>query len=144
VNDIDSFIRVALGYDTAQFLAGKPLDKSVALLMEAQTRIAVGDDKRHCLVLTRLARAYLLLGEAKKSESFGRQGTELARRLGDRRSLFDLYVNQFLAPRQVVSSSDAEARLADVGKLVELALKINDDELTMRAFFPWTFISRWN
>jgi tetratricopeptide (TPR) repeat protein len=44
-------------------------------------------------------------------------------------------------PRQVVSASDAEGRLADVGKLVELALEINDEELTMRAFSLDAYIS---
>jgi len=81
-NDAESFVRVALGYDVAQFLGGLPLDKSVALLTEAEAKIAPADDKRRCLILSGLARAHLLLGDAQKSESFDRRGTELARRLG--------------------------------------------------------------
>ena len=39
-NDTESFVRVALGYDTAQRLLGVPLDQSVALLTEAEAKIA--------------------------------------------------------------------------------------------------------
>ncbi len=39
-NDTESLVRVALGYDTAQFLLGVPLDRSVALLTEAEAKIA--------------------------------------------------------------------------------------------------------
>ena len=112
-NDIESFVRVALGYDTAQFLLGMPLDRSVALLTEAEAKIAPDDDKQRCVILSRLARAHLLLGDAEKSESFDRRGTELARRLGDRRSLFNLFFNRFLVPRQVASLSDAQSRLSE-------------------------------
>ena len=132
-NDIESFVRVALGYDTAQFLLGVPLDRSVALLTEAEAKIARDDDKQRCVILSRLARAHLLLGDAEKSESFDRQGTELARRLGDRRSLFNLFVNRFLVPRQVASLSDAQSRLSEVSELVELSRSINDDEMKGRA-----------
>ena len=81
-DDIESFVRVALGYDTSQFLLGVPLDRSTALLTEAEAKIARDDDKRRCVILSRLARAHLYLGDAEKSESYGRRGAELARRLG--------------------------------------------------------------
>ena len=120
--------RVALSYDTAQFLLGVPLDRSVALLTEAEAKIARDDDKQRCVILSRLARAHLLLGDLQKSESFDRRGTELARRLGDRRSLFHLFVNRFLVPRQAASPREAESRLSEASELVELSQSINDDE----------------
>ena len=40
-NDIESFVHVALGYDTAQFLLGIPLDRSVPFLTEAEGRSPV-------------------------------------------------------------------------------------------------------
>ena len=86
---------------TRSSFGGMPLDQSVALLTEAEAKIAPDDDKQRCLILARLARAHLLLGDAKKSESYDREGTELARRLGDRQSLFTLFLNRFLVPRQV-------------------------------------------
>jgi tetratricopeptide (TPR) repeat protein len=140
-NDTDSLVRVAVGYDIAQFLGGSPLDRSVALLTEAEAKIAPDDDKRRCLILARLARAHLLLGDAEKSESFGRQGTELARRLGDRRSLFNLFVNRFLVPRQVASSSDVQNRLSELNELIEVSQSINDDEMKGRALSLDVYVS---
>ncbi len=140
-NDTDSFVRVALGYDIAQFLLGMPLDQSVALLTEAEAKIASDDDKQRCLILSRLARAHLLLGDAERSESFDRRATELARRLGDRRSLFNLFVNRFLIPRQVASPSDAQTRLSEVSELVELSQSVNDDEMKGRALSLDAYVS---
>ena len=140
-NDTESFMRVALGYDTAQFLSGMPLDQSVKLLTEAEARIARDDDKQRCVILCRLARAHLLLGDAEKSESFEGRATALARRLGDRRSLFDLSVNRFLVPRQIMSSSDAQSRLSEASELVELSESINDDELKARALSLDAYVS---
>jgi class 3 adenylate cyclase len=128
VNDIDSFVRIALGYDVAQFLLGMRLDQSVALLTEAEAKIARDDDKRRCAILCRLARAHLLLGDVEKSGTFDGRATQLARRLGDRRSLFTLLVNRILVPRQVVSLSDAQRGLSEVSELVELSQSLDDDE----------------
>jgi tetratricopeptide (TPR) repeat protein len=132
-NDIESLVRVALGYDTSQFLLGMPLDQSVALLTEAEAKIARDDDKRRCVILSRLARAHLYLGDGEKSESCGRRGAELARRLGDRSSLFTLLVNRFAVPRQVASLGDAQSRLSEASELVELSRCVSDDEMKGRA-----------
>jgi tetratricopeptide (TPR) repeat protein len=134
-------VRVALGYDVAQFLGGMPLGQSVALLAEAERKIAGDDDKRRCLILCRLARGHLLLGDAKKSESFDRRATELARRLGDRRSLFDLLFNRLLVPREVASLTDAQRRLSEVSELVELSQSFNDDEMKGRALALNAYVS---
>jgi hypothetical protein len=104
-NDSVSFVRGALGYDDSQFLSGLPLDRSVALLVEAEEKIASDDDKQRCLILCRLGRAHLLLGDAEKSRSLGDRAGELARRLGIRRALFDLLVNRILVPRPAASLS---------------------------------------
>ncbi len=140
-NDTDSFVRAALGYDSAQFLLGMPLDRSVALLTEAEAKIARDNDKQRCLILSGLARAHLLLGDAQKSESFEGRGTELARRLGDRRSLFDLFFNRFLVSRQIMSLSDAQRRLREASELVELSQSVNDDGIKGRALSLDAYIS---
>jgi class 3 adenylate cyclase/tetratricopeptide (TPR) repeat protein len=132
-NDIESFVRVALGYDTAQVLLGVPLDQSTAFLTEAEAKIAHDDDKRRCVILSRLARAHLLLGDTKESESYGRRGAELARRLNDRHSLFSLYCFRFLVPRPVASLGEAQSRLSEANELVELSRGISDDEMKGRA-----------
>jgi predicted ATPase len=140
-NDTDSFVRIALGYDAAQFLLGVPLDQSVALLTEAEAKIARQNDKQRCLILSGLARAHLLLGDAQKSASFHRRGTELAPRLGDHRSLYNLFFNRFLVPRQIQSLSDAQSRLSEVTELLELSQSVNDRVIKAQALF-WMPISR--
>jgi class 3 adenylate cyclase/tetratricopeptide (TPR) repeat protein len=125
-NDAESFVRVALGYDTAQFGLSARLDQSVALLTEAEAKIAADDDKQRCVILSRLARAHLLLGDTQKSESFDRRATELARRLGDRRSLFTLFANRLIVPRLVASASEAQSRLLEASELVEISQSIDD------------------
>ena len=81
-NDIESFVRVALGYDTAQFLLGVPLDRSVALLTEAEAKIARDDDKQRCVILSRLARAHLLLGDAREEREFRQTGNRAGATIG--------------------------------------------------------------
>jgi predicted ATPase len=51
-DDADSFVRVAIGYDWAQFLLGMPLEQSAALLTEAEAKIAPDDDRQRCQVLS--------------------------------------------------------------------------------------------
>ena len=140
-NDIESFVRVALGYDTALSLLGMPLHRSVALLAEAEAKFARDDDRRHCVIVSRLARAHLLLGDVEKSESYDRRGTELARRLNDRHSLFNLFFLRFLVPRQVVSLSDVQSRLLEASELVELSRSVNDDEMKGRAISLAAYVS---
>ena len=131
--DIDSFVRASLGFDTAQFLSGMPLDPSVALLTEAQSATAPGDDRQRCHILTRLARAHLLIGDAARSESFAQRALKLARRLNDRDSLFDLLVNRHLVPRLTRSSDDASVRAAELDELMQLSQELDSAEVKSRA-----------
>lgn len=131
--DNDSFVRAALGYDMAQFLGGVPLHGSVAVLTEAVAVLAPDDDKQRCGVLTRLARAHLLLGDTAASESFARQAEELARRLGDRDSVFTLLIDRHLVPRQIASCGEVAGRLAELDELIQLSHEINSDDVKERA-----------
>ena len=140
VDDTDSFVRVALGYDTTQFLAGLPLNQSVDFLTEAEGKLGPHDDKPRCLILARLARAHLFLGDNDSSETFATQGATLARRLDDRYSLFNLFINRFLVPRQVASASDVETRLSELNELIALADGV-DDESMARALSTDLYIS---
>jgi class 3 adenylate cyclase/tetratricopeptide (TPR) repeat protein/type II secretory pathway predicted ATPase ExeA len=140
-NDAESFMRVALGYDTAQYVRGLNHDQSIALLTEAEAKIARDDDKQRCLILSRLARAHLLLGDTKKSESFDRLATQLAERSGDRHSLFTLFSNRFMVPRQVGSVIEAQSRLSEVGELVEFSRSFDDDEIKGRALSLEAYVS---
>ena len=139
--DIPSFVRAALGYEDALFIAGVPLDPSIAILREAESVVAPDDDRLRCLILTRLARAHLLLGETGRSESFDRQAAVLARRLDDRQSLFYLLVNRFIVPRPIGSPQEVQGRLAELDELIELSQGLKDDEMTARAHLLNVYIS---
>jgi class 3 adenylate cyclase/tetratricopeptide (TPR) repeat protein len=139
--DIPIFVRAALGYDDALFIAGVPLDPSVAILTEAASVIAPDDDRRRCLILTRLARAHLLLGGAERSAGFDRQAADLARRLDDRESLFYLLVNRFIVPRTIESPQEIQGRLAELDELIELSLGLKDWEARLRAHALNVYIS---
>ena len=142
LNDSDSFVRVAVGYDAAQFLLGMPLDRSpMTLLTEAETKIVRDSDKQRCSILSGLARAHLLLGDPQKSERFHSRGTELARRLGDRLSLYNLFFNRFLVPRQIKSLSDAQSRLSELSELVELSRSVNDRGIEAQALSLEAYVS---
>jgi hypothetical protein len=91
------------------------------------------DDRRRCPILTFLARAHRLVGDAEKSERFNRQATELARRLDDRGSLFNLLVDRFLVPRQIASPHDAQRLLAELDELIQLSPGMRDEDAKTRA-----------
>ena len=139
--DSDDLVSAALGYDAAQFLAGEALDQSVDLLLEAKASIPAEDDARNCLIMTRLARAYTLLGDAGKGDSFNRAATDLARRLKDGASLFNLLVDRYLVPRRIKSAQDINSRVTELDEIIELANATNDDDAKMRAHALNTYVS---
>jgi class 3 adenylate cyclase/tetratricopeptide (TPR) repeat protein len=141
VDDTDSIIRVAIGYDTAQFLLGMPADESVARLTEAEAKLSGEDEQRRCLILSRLTRSLLLVGEKDKSESLEREATELAQRTGDRSSLFNIFANRFLLSRQVTSVAEVQFRLAEAAQLVELSQTVGDDEMKTRGLSIHAYVS---
>ena len=140
MTDVPSFVRAALGYEDALWIAGVPLDPSIAILREAELVVAPDDDRLRCLISTRLARAHLLLGETGRSESFDRQAAVLARRLDDRELLFYLLVNRFIVPRPIRSPQEVQGRLAELDELIELSQGLKDEE-SMRAHLMNVYIS---
>ena len=134
-------MRAALGYEDALVNAGVPLDPSIAILSEAELVVAPDDDRLRCLILTRLARAHLLLGETGRSESFERQAAVLARRLDDRESLFTLLLNRFIVPRPIGSPQEVQGRLAELDELIELSQGLKDEETRVRAHVVNVYIS---
>ena len=133
-------VRVALGYDPRSSLSAC---RSTGLSLSSR---GGGENclRRRQATLrdsARLARAHLYLGDAEKSESYGRQGNELARRLGDRRSLFTVLANRFVVPWQVASSGDAQSRLSETSELVELSRSVSDDEMKGRAISMAAYVA---
>jgi class 3 adenylate cyclase/tetratricopeptide (TPR) repeat protein len=125
--DTKAFIRSTLGFDAAQFLSAKPLAESLPLLTEAMGKIDSNDQRSRCQLLSRLARAHSLVGDSKNSSKCHKEGVNLARRIGDKNSLFELAVLYFLTPKTVKSVTEANDRTARVDEIKRLSADLNDD-----------------
>jgi class 3 adenylate cyclase/tetratricopeptide (TPR) repeat protein len=141
VGDTGAFIRSALGFDLAKFLSGKPLAESIQLLTEAMGKIESNDQSSRCQLLSRLARAHLLVGDSENSTRCHTEGVNLARRLGDKNSLFELSVLSFLTPTTVKSVTESNARIARIDELMRLSADINDDDARGRALSFDVYVS---
>jgi class 3 adenylate cyclase len=140
-DDTKAFIRSALGFDVAQFLSAKPVAESLQHLTEAMGKIDPNDQRARCQLLSRLARAYSLLGDSKNSAKCHKEGVKLARQLGDKTSLFDLTVLSFLTARTVKSVAEANDWTARVDELKRLSAGINDDAARCRALAIDVYVS---
>ncbi len=139
--DTKAFIRSTLGFDAAQFLSAKPLAESLPLLTEAMGKIDPNDQSSRCQLLSRLARAHSLVGDSKNSSKCHAEGVNLARRLGDKNSLFELSVLSFLTPTTVKSVTESNDRTARVDELKRLSADINDDDARGRALTIDVYVS---
>ena len=139
--DTEAFIRSALGFDVAQFLSAKPLAESIQLLTEAMGKIESNDQRSRCQLLSRLARAHSLVGDSENSTKCHTEGVNLARRLGDKNSLFELSVLSFLTPTTVKSVTESNARTARIDELKRLSADINDDDARGRALSLDVYVS---
>jgi class 3 adenylate cyclase/tetratricopeptide (TPR) repeat protein len=139
--DTEAFIRSAFGFDVAQFLSAKPLAESIQLLTEAMGKIESNDQRSRCQLLSRLARAHSLVGDSENSTKCHTEGVNLARRLGDKNSLFELSVLSFLTPTTVRSVAASNARTARIDELKRLSADINDDDARGRALSLDVYVS---
>jgi class 3 adenylate cyclase/tetratricopeptide (TPR) repeat protein len=139
--DTKAFIRSALGFDVAQFLSAKPLAESLQLLTEAMGKIDPTDRRSRCQLLSRLARAYSYIGDSKSSAKCHKEGVTLARRLGDKTSLFELSVLSLLSSTTVKSATEASDRIARVDELKRFSAGINDDDVRGRALATDVYVS---
>lgn len=139
--DTKAFIRSALGCDVAQFLSAKSLAESLQLLREAMSKIDPNDHGLRCQLLCRLARAYSYLGDGKNSAKCHREGFSLARKLGDKTSLFELSVLSFLTPTTVKSAAAANDLIARVDELKRLSASHKHTEARGRALAIDVYVS---
>jgi class 3 adenylate cyclase/tetratricopeptide (TPR) repeat protein len=140
--DTKAFIRSALGsFDLAQFLSRKSLAESLRLLTEAMGKIDADDQRSRCQLLCRLARAYSYIGDSENSAKCYSEGVNLARRLGDKTSLFELSVLSFVTLTTVNSITEANDRIARLDDLMRLSAGINNDDARGRALAVDVYIS---
>jgi tetratricopeptide (TPR) repeat protein len=104
-------------------------------------KIDPNDQRLRCQLLSRLARAYSYIGDSKNSAKCNKEGVNLARRLGDKTSLFELSVLPFLTPTPVKSVAEANDRTARIDELKRLSAGINDDDARGRALALDVYVS---
>lgn len=131
--DAGAFAEAALVFDNARFLSNEPSRDSLKLLEEARTLIGVADLATRCHILSRLARAHLVLGEIDAANLFSREATEEARRLNDPLSRFELLVNRFLIPASTRCEDNGQEWRAQIDELLRLADEVDDDDARGRA-----------
>jgi ATP/maltotriose-dependent transcriptional regulator MalT len=125
--DVDAFAKAALSYDNARFLSNEASHDSVALLKEAMSLVYAEDPQTRCHILSRLARAHLVLGDADQASHYHERAAKEAHRLNNPASRFDLLVNRFLLPGSARSEEDGRGWRAQMDELLSLANEVNDD-----------------
>lgn len=141
LGDDARFVAAAMAYDNALFLSGDVHLDSVALLEEALTRIADTDERLRCQVMSRLARASLVVGNEARGDAYNRQAAELARRVGDELALFNILVNTFMVPPSARSHGEMQDWRAAMDEMLALAERLDQDDARGRALSFDTYIS---
>ncbi len=104
-------------------------------------KIEPNDQRTRCQLLSRLARAYLYVGDGKNSAKCRKEGVNLARRLGDKTSRFELSSLPFLITTTVKSLKEANDRTACIDQLKRLSADINDDDVRGQALALDIYVS---
>ena len=126
--DVAAFVEAAMGFDNTLFLSNEPLDEGIALLEEAWTQLADGDERARCQVISRLARANLLAGNATRATKYNRQALELARQTDDRMALLNCLINGFFFPASARSTPDLADWRGRIDEMLALADALDDDD----------------
>jgi class 3 adenylate cyclase/tetratricopeptide (TPR) repeat protein len=88
-------VQAALGFDTAETFLGNA-EASVGLLEEALASIGSEETVERCRLLSRLGRTLHMTGAFERAGEIALQSVALARRLGDRPSLFDALAGEVM------------------------------------------------
>ena len=125
--------RAALGVEEAEVYTGDER-ASVELLEAALRALDSGETVLRCRVLSQLARALLDKGEIERANELSRAATDTARRLGDRRALYEALICERAArtgyPYSVSQFSDIRRALDE---MIAAAEEIGDPNLIERA-----------
>src|SRR5207244_596064 len=84
--------RAALGVEEIEVMIDRPERESAGLLEAALTALGEDETPLRCRVVSRLGQALFALGEFERGVALMREATDLARRLGDARALFDALI----------------------------------------------------
>jgi len=89
--------RAALGLEEAEVLVSRPGRESVPLLEAALAALSTSDSVDRCRVLSRFGRALFDIGFDERGGALLRDGTNMARRLGDLKALCDALLCEHIA-----------------------------------------------
>jgi class 3 adenylate cyclase/tetratricopeptide (TPR) repeat protein len=126
--------RAALGAEETEVYMGV-IGDSPDLLEAALAALGKGDDALRCRVLGHLGRVSFKLGAFDRASALMREAMDLARRLGDRRALFDALDCAYIATTgRPCAAREFEARRATLDEMTATAEEIGDrPELIVRA-----------
>jgi class 3 adenylate cyclase/tetratricopeptide (TPR) repeat protein len=139
--DVAAFVEAAMGFDNTLFLLNEPVHDGIALLEEASTQVADDDERTRCQVVSRLARANLLAGDATRAIQYNRQALELARRIGDRMALLNSLINGFFFPASARSTPDLADWCGRLDEMLALAEALEDDDSRGRVLCLDVYVS---
>ncbi|OYD83612.1 adenylate/guanylate cyclase domain-containing protein [Azospirillum brasilense] len=145
LRDSASFVRAAMDFDNAHFLSNEVHLDSLELLKEALALVGDTDDNSRCQLMSRLARAYLIIGDEERGDDYSRRAEELARRVGDRMALLDILINVYLVPPSARSQPSFHKGEADwrkaMDELFALADELDEDDSRGRALSLDIYVS---
>jgi class 3 adenylate cyclase/tetratricopeptide (TPR) repeat protein len=127
----DALANCAIGLGHARFYYHGSLKSSIALLREALSAIERGDSRQRCQILSVLGRAFVMKGDFEHADAFNSEAIEMARRLGDDRSLGEVLFTPFLGPAAFAGTPSADVRNR-LSEALAIADRLNDIDLRTR------------
>jgi class 3 adenylate cyclase/tetratricopeptide (TPR) repeat protein len=141
LGDTTRFVQAVMDYDNALFLSNEVRLDSIELLKEAIALVGGTDDKARCQIMSRLARAHLLIGDEERGDDYNRRAEELARRVGDRMALLNILIHVFLVPPSARSRKGAADWRSAMDELFTLADELDEDDSRGRALSLDIYVS---
>jgi class 3 adenylate cyclase/tetratricopeptide (TPR) repeat protein/ABC-type transport system involved in cytochrome c biogenesis ATPase subunit len=133
LGDTSALVAGALGFDVSQFHNMVAMDKSIELLNEVLVAIDGSDASGSCKIMSRLTRAYYMIGNVERAEEYSARTIEQARRLRDDRSLIEVLLWKFVVPeRRFFSRAEMQVRHAQMDEMMRSAERLDDADVTGR------------
>jgi predicted ATPase/class 3 adenylate cyclase len=128
----DALANCAIGFAQAHFYSHDQLDSSINLLLEALPAAEASDSRQRCQILSALGRAFYMNGDLERADQSNSKAIEIARRIGDDRTLCEALFNPLLIPA-ALSGAQSQNLLKRLGELLGIAERLNDADFRTRA-----------
>ena len=127
-SDID-LARAAIGFEEGEFYLGLAENASIVLLEDAMTMLGASETIEQCRVLGGLGRAYTTVGAIERAREVTAEAVEMARRLGDKRALYESLIYEYFT----AGAEQTDNAWRALVELNTLSKEIGDWDLIMRA-----------